>query len=152
MIATPWRTLVRDDAADTDVAEVAREAAGRDAVEVLVGLPLSLDGSEGPAARRALDYAARLARAVSPVPVRMVDERLSTVDAHRQLHAAGRSERSFRAVVDQVAAVVLLQNALDVERTSGRAPGRVVPAKNRKPRAARPHPTARPDAEEGQGS
>lgn len=171
MIATPLRTLVRDDAADTDVADVAREAAERDAVEVLVGLPLSMDGSEGPAARRALDYAARLARAVAPVPVRMVDERLSTVDAHRQLHAAGRSERSFRAVVDQVAAVVLLQNALDVERTSGRAPGRVVSAKNRKPRAGRGHAgadgvpagpagpgtprsdaTARPDAKEGWGS
>ncbi|NAZ81707.1 Holliday junction resolvase RuvX [Kineococcus sp. R8] len=137
MLATPLRTLVRDDAHDEDVAEVAREAAGRGAVEVLVGLPLSMDGSEGPAAHRALDYAGRLARAVAPVPVRMVDERLSTVDAHRVLHAAGRRERSFRAVVDQVAAVVLLQAALDVERSTGRAPGRVVGTGNRKPRTAR---------------
>nr|WP_308469836.1 Holliday junction resolvase RuvX [Kineococcus rubinsiae] len=167
MIATPLRTLVRDAVHDEDVAEVAREAADRGVLEVVVGLPLSMDGSEGAAAQRALDYAGRVAKAVAPLPVRMVDERLSTVDAHRVLHASGRSERSFRSVVDQVAAVVLLQAALDVERTSGRAPGRVISTGVRKPRKprgqagadtasvappARPDATARPEAREGWGS
>ncbi|WP_369052272.1 Holliday junction resolvase RuvX [Kineococcus terrestris] len=137
VIASPVRTLARDERRGSDVAEVAAEARERGAVEVVVGLPLSLDGGEGPAAQRALAYAGRVAAAVAPVPVRLVDERLSTVDAHRALHAAGRRERDFRAVVDQVAAVVLLQAALDVERTSGRPPGRVVGERTRPPRKPR---------------
>ncbi|NAZ87016.1 Holliday junction resolvase RuvX [Kineococcus indalonis] len=166
VIASPVRTLARDPDADADVAEVAAEVRERGAVEVVVGLPLSLDGTEGPAALRAVEHARKIALAVDPVPVRLVDERLSTVDAHRALHAAGRREKQFRDVVDQAAAVVLLQAALDAERTGGRAPGRVLPAAGapgretrRKPRhgrTARPAGAgggagagARPDATEG---
>ncbi|WP_432494465.1 Holliday junction resolvase RuvX [Kineococcus gypseus] len=167
VIASPVRTLARDPDTDADVAEVAREVRERGAVEVVVGLPLSMDGTEGPAASRALEHARRIALAVAPVPVRLVDERLSTVDAHRALHAAGRREKQFRDVVDQAAAVVLLQAALDAERTGGRAPGRVLPAGAppgrkgpRKPRHGRTAPPAgaaaahryddeRPDATEG---
>ncbi|MEZ0492944.1 Holliday junction resolvase RuvX [Kineococcus sp. TBRC 1896] len=135
MIASPLRTLVRDAEHDADVAEVAAEALERDAVEVVVGWPLSLDGSEGPAALRALAYADKIRRSVPGVSVRLVDERLSTVDAHRALHAAGKKEKQFRAIVDQAAAVVLLQAALDAER-AGHTPGRVVegPRTGRKPR------------------
>ncbi|ABS04495.1 Holliday junction resolvase RuvX [Kineococcus radiotolerans] len=125
VIASPVRTLVRDPGHDADVAEIAAEARARGAVEIVLGLPLSLDGSEGPAALRALDYADKIVRSVPEVPVRLVDERLSTVGAHRALHAAGLKEKQFRAVVDQAAAVVLLQATLDAERT-GHAPGRVV--------------------------
>jgi putative Holliday junction resolvase len=60
------------------------------------------------------------------VPVRLVDERLSTVSAQRALHQSGRSVKSSRTVIDQVAAVIILQNALDFERTAGRPPGSVV--------------------------
>ncbi|GAB3466676.1 Holliday junction resolvase RuvX [Kineococcus endophyticus] len=135
VIASPLRTLVRDAEHDADVAEVAAEARARGAVEVVVGWPLSLDGSEGPAALRAVEYADKIRRSVPGVTVRLVDERLSTVDAHRALHAAGKKERQFRAVVDQAAAVVLLQAALDAER-AGHTPGRVVegPKARRKPR------------------
>ncbi len=135
VIASPLRTLVRDAEHDADVAEVAAEALERDAVEVVVGWPLSLDGSEGPAALRALAYADKIRRSVPGVSVRLVDERLSTVDAHRALHAAGKKEKQFRAIVDQAAAVVLLQAALDAER-AGHTPGRVVegPRTGRKPR------------------
>ncbi|WP_432509357.1 Holliday junction resolvase RuvX [Kineococcus auxinigenes] len=166
VIASPVRTLARDAEADTDVAQVAAEVRERGAVEVVVGLPLSMDGTEGPAALTALAHARKIALAVEPVPVRLVDERLSTVDAHRALHAAGRREKQFRDVVDQAAAVVLLQAALDAERSSGRAPGRVLPAagapgpakrrKARHGRTARPagvdaahDPDERPDATEG---
>ncbi len=148
VIASPVRTLARDEEADTDVADVAALVLERAAVEVVVGLPLSMDGSEGPAALRALEHARKIAVAVEPVPVRLVDERLSTVGAHRALHAAGRREKQFRDVVDQAAAVVLLQAALDAERSSGRAPGRVLPAAERPGRAKRRKPrhgtTARP--------
>ena len=126
LVASPVDTLARDERGRADVRRIAAEAGERAALEVLVGLPLSLDGAERRAAGLAREYAAALAAAVAPVPVRLVDERLSTAGAHRSLHEAGRKGRAHRAVVDQVAAVWILQGALDAERASGRAPGRVV--------------------------
>jgi putative Holliday junction resolvase len=100
-----------------------------EAVEVVVGLPRSLSGREGPAAAKVRAYAGVLAAALAPVPVRLVDERLSTVSAERTLRARGmegRRGRARRGVVDQQAAVVILQTALDAERTRGTAPGETV--------------------------
>lgn len=125
LLATPVETLLRDEAGGGDLGRIAAEVDARGALEVVVGLPVSLSGAEGPAAVRARGYAAELAARV-PVPVRMVDERLSTVAATRSLRAAGVAGRAHRAVVDQVAAVVLLQTALDTERASGRPPGALV--------------------------
>lgn len=113
---------IRSGEAPADLRRIADEVVERAALEVLVGLPRSLSGGEGPAARAARDYARALAQLVA-VPVRLVDERLSTVAAHRSLRDAGMKGRKQRAVVDQVAAVVLLQNALDSERSTGRPPG-----------------------------
>jgi putative Holliday junction resolvase len=67
--------------------------------------------------------AAALAAAAGGVPVRLVDERLTTVSATSALHASGRTTRRSRSVIDQVAAVILLQHALDVERSRGEPPG-----------------------------
>lgn len=128
LVASPVETLARDVTALTDVQRIVTEAAERGAVEIVVGLPLSMSGREGPAAAAARGYAAVIARRVAPAPVRLVDERLSTVSAHQALHAAGRRGRRQRAVVDQVAAVIVLQQALDAERASGRAPGVLVGA------------------------
>jgi putative Holliday junction resolvase len=97
-----------------------------EALEVVVGLPRSLSGAEGPAAAKIRAYAAELARRLRTVPVRLVDERLSTVSATHGLRASGVSSKKGRAVVDQAAAVVILQDALDAERTSGRPPGTTV--------------------------
>jgi putative holliday junction resolvase len=109
-----------------DLARIADLVAEHAAVEVVVGLPLSLSGARGAAAQTALAYAQAIAAAVQPVPVRVVDERLSTVSAHGHLAAVGVGSRARRAVVDQAAAVIILQSALDAERSSGRAPGEVV--------------------------
>lgn len=125
-LATPVETVP---AGDDLVARLASLAAAEAAVEVVVGLPRSLSGSEGPAARRVRAVATRLARALAPRPVRLVDERMSTVTAERTLRERGRRGRQRRAVVDQQAAVVILQSALDTERSQGAAPGElVVPA------------------------
>ena len=121
LIATPVQTLARD-AAGADLRAIAAEASERQVLEVLVGLPRSMSGGEGPAAGLAREYAPALA-AVVAVPVRIVDERLSTVAATRSLRESGVPGRKQRAKVDQVAAVVLLQTALDTERASGRPPG-----------------------------
>ena len=123
LLATPVETLARD---DRTVASVLAHAAELEAIEIVVGLPLSLSGADTPSTADARDFAAALA-AASETPVRLVDERMSTVTAQRQLHATGRKTKGSRAVVDQVAAVIILQNALDSERMSDRAPGSVVP-------------------------
>lgn len=91
-------------------------------VEIVVGLPIALDGREGSAALRAREFAADVARATSR-PVRLVDERLSTVQAQRGLHDQGRSVRQSRDMVDSAAAAVILQHTLDAERRTGEPPG-----------------------------
>ena len=96
-------------------------------IEVLVGLPRSMSGGEGPAAALARERAARLARAVR-VPVRLVDERLSTVTAARRLRAGGRKAREQRGVIDAAAAAAILEQALALERAQGRPPGELVSA------------------------
>lgn len=123
LLATPVETVPRDD--DT-VARLATLAEEHSAVEVLVGLPLNLRGEDTPSTTDAREFAQALA-AASGVPVRLVDERLSTVTAHAALRSSGRSQRSSRSIVDQVAAVVLLQQALDVEKSTGHPPGTPVP-------------------------
>ncbi len=95
-------------------ARVAQLVLDRGAVLVLVGLPVSLSGAAASAsATMARDWAAQLAPLVAPVKVRLVDERLTTITATAALRAAGRTARQSRAVVDQAAAVALLQGVLD---------------------------------------
>jgi putative holliday junction resolvase len=122
-LATPVETVR---AGGGDVRRIAQLVAELEAVEVVVGLPRSLDGSEGPAAAKARTLAGRLARRVAPVPVRLCDERLTTVSAESILREQGRHGAKRRAVVDQAAAVLILQTALDTERASGQAPGEIV--------------------------
>jgi len=132
MIATPVETLERG----TAVRRVAQEAREAEAHVIMVGLPRSLSGSEGAAAQKARDFAAELAAAMaeetnaasSPVEVRLIDERLTTVSAHKALHSSGRKGRKHRQVVDQVAAVMILQQALDTERSTGVRAGERVEA------------------------
>jgi putative Holliday junction resolvase len=124
MLATPVETVAR--AVGDPVARIGELAVEYSAVELVVGLPLNLKGEETLSTVDAVQFAQALA-AASEIPVRMVDERLSTVSANSVLRDAGRSQRSSRSIVDQVAAVVLLQHALDTEKQTGRAPGLPVP-------------------------
>jgi putative holliday junction resolvase len=128
LLATPLVTLRRG---RTDVAELAALAEEYAAFEVVVGLPRTLADREAQAAKTATSYARRLAARLGPsVSVRLVDERLSTVAAQRDLQANGIDTRRGRKVIDQAAAVIILQGALDAERTVGKAPGRVLGAGN----------------------
>lgn len=122
MIATPVSTVPRGDG---DIAAIMVEASERSVVEIVIGLPLALSGGDSASTQDARDFAQRVA-AAGDIPVRMVDERLSTVSATRALRASGRNSRTSRPVIDQVAAVIILQHALDAERTGGRLPGVVV--------------------------
>jgi putative holliday junction resolvase len=135
LLATPVRTVARaSEEAESDLVEIVALVSELKAVEVVVGLPRTLAGDEGAAAQAARTYAGRLAERIAPVPVRLVDERLTTVDAHRSLRESGLGGRRQRAVVDQAAAVLILQAALDAERSSGRPPGELVRTGGRKPR------------------
>lgn len=126
LIATPVETVA---AGETAIADVLRLAGEHEAVEVVVGLPRSLSGAEGPAAVKARGFATGIATAGS-LPVRLVDERLTTVTATAVLREQGRPGKRHgqrrRQVVDQVAAVVILQHALDTERSTGTPAGELV--------------------------
>lgn len=122
LLATPVATLARAEA-DERAFRILVEEHG--AIEIVIGLPLSLSGGDTASTTDARDFASAVAGWIG-VPVRLVDERLSTVSAQRALHSSGRRTKGSRAVIDQVAAVIILQNALDHERSAGRPPGSLV--------------------------
>lgn len=127
LLATPVETVPRDKHGDRDIARIRELVAEVGAVEVLVGLPVALSGNETASTADARAVAGRLAAALGGDPaVRLVDERLSSVTANAAMRESGRSSRRARPVIDQAAAVVLLQQAVDVERGTGRPPGTVV--------------------------
>jgi putative Holliday junction resolvase len=123
LLATPLDTVPRGPG---DLDHVVRLALEHDALEVIVGLPTSLSGREGAAAASARAFADALAGRLLPIPVRLVDERFTTVLAHEALRQGGKGTRARRQVVDQAAAALLLQSALDAERAGGRPPGEIV--------------------------
>ena len=123
LIASPLATIPRGPG---DLRSLASLAADEDAIEVIVGLPTGLSGREGAAAAQARAFAEALAARLAPVPVRLVDERFTTVIAHDALRRGGRGSRARRPVVDQAAAALILQGALDTERTTGKPAGELV--------------------------
>jgi putative holliday junction resolvase len=120
-VASALDVLSRGAAHAEDHAELARVVAETGANLVVVGLPLSLSGQAGPAAKEVEEEVAELKRAL-PVPVELCDERYSTVVADRSLRAAGRRTPARRQVVDKVAAAGILQTWLDRQRNTPPAP------------------------------
>lgn len=123
LIATPIATVARGSGDIAGILELATESA---AIELIVGLPLALSGARTASTADAMGFAERLA-AASSLPVRMVDERLSTVSAQRELWSSGRDTRRSRSVIDQAAAVIILQQSLDLERAGGEPGALVIP-------------------------
>lgn len=120
ILATPVETVPAGPDAIGRLAAIVREY---DPLECVVGLPVGLSGREGPAAVKVRTFCAELLPAIEPVPIRLFDERMSTMTAEGQLRHSGKSGAARRTVIDQVAATVILQTALDTERTRGSAPG-----------------------------
>ena len=115
ILATPLVTVPRTEADDGTV-RLAALTAEHEAVEVVVGLPITLAGREGLAAIDVRAYTERLARMIAPIPVRLADERMSTVVASRRLAERGLRGKRQRKVVDQAAAVEILQSWLNTQR------------------------------------
>lgn len=120
LLATPVQTVQRTN--EKHLAELVSIITELDAVEVIIGLPLSLSGARTASTEDALIVARELALQID-VPCRLIDERLTTVSAHSALRTAGKKQKQTRTVIDQVAAVMILQHALDSERSSGNLPG-----------------------------
>lgn len=123
ILATPLKTINRDNSDQGDVpadmVELARLVEEHDVVEVVLGLPINLAGQEGPAAVHIRAYAEKLATVIAPVPLLLTDERMSTAVAARRLSDRGVRGKRQRAVVDQAAAVEILQGWLDAQRRHG---------------------------------
>jgi putative pre-16S rRNA nuclease len=117
-LASPWGTIERSGDAARDRGAVVEAVQEVEASTVVIGLPLSLSGDAGPAARAAVQEAGALRSLLEPlgVEVETADERLTTVEAQRALRAAGRTGKAARRVVDTAAAMVLLQSWLDAQR------------------------------------
>ena len=113
MMAHPLETVevAKVESAETRIAEIARE---KHIDKIAMGLPLRLDGSEGPAVEKVKAFTERLrSRVDQRIDIIFIDERLSTAEAQRSLHEAGRNVRESRAIIDQAAACIILQDYLD---------------------------------------
>jgi len=129
MLAVPLETIAAGDRAITRVMEIIRD---EQAIVVYVGSPISLKGEATASTQAAIEFAQALVAEISKsvetsnVSVRMIDERLSTVSAQRGLHEAGKTHKSSREVIDQAAAIVILEHALESEKRQGDFVGREV--------------------------
>lgn len=123
LLAYPLETVPAGKQAQGRLAALVAEHAP---IELIVGLPRSLSGGEGPAATKIRRQARSLEKRIRPIPLRLVDERLTTVTAARALSESGRKAHQQRSVIDQAAAVAILEHALDIERRTGSPPGELV--------------------------
>lgn len=123
MLAVPVETVPRS---ETSIDRLVELAAEYEPFEFIVGLPVNMQGSDTASTVDAREFAAAL-QVRTGTPVRLVDERLSTVSAHAALRSSGRNQKNSRSIVDQVAAVVLLQQAIDMEKSTGNPAGAAVP-------------------------
>lgn len=121
-MAIPLETVKRD-RRGADIARIVHLAKEREAIEIVVGLPRHLAGNEGASAKAAKQFARRLQRRLPQIRVCLVDERLSSNQAHGRLTEVGLDSRAQRSIVDQVAAQIILEQALEMERLSGSPPG-----------------------------
>jgi putative Holliday junction resolvase len=129
MLAVPLETIPAGDRAISRVMEIIKD---EQAIVVYVGNPINLKGGATASTQAAIEFAQALVTEVSGsleasnVSVRMIDERLSTVSAQRGLHEAGKTHKSSREVIDQAAAIVILEHALESEKRQGEFVGREV--------------------------
>ena len=123
MLAVPVETVPRS---EQSIDRIAALAAEYEPVEFIVGLPVNMQGADTASTLDAREFAAALS-VRTRIPTRLVDERLSTVSAHAALRSSGRTQKNSRSIVDQVAAVVLLQQAIDTEKSTGNPPGVTIP-------------------------
>ena len=117
ILATPAEHIARK-SDEQAISEMLRVVADAEAVEIYVGLPVNLKNESTVSTKDAVDMAQSLA-ALTETPVYLIDERMTTSVARQALTAAGKSSKTQRAYIDSAAAAVILEVALEAERTSG---------------------------------
>ncbi|MCQ9366899.1 Holliday junction resolvase RuvX [Brevibacterium sp. 50QC2O2] len=132
ILATPLATVYRRDGDERALREIRDLINEVEPIEIVCGKPKTLRGQEGKSAATALEFT-RLIAETSGVPIRLFDERFTTTEAHRMLQSAGRNSRQRRERVDAVAAVVILQSALEAEKTTGSPAGDPLPHESQPP-------------------
>lgn len=125
ILSSPLEAFARLSSASDTVTSIAELADVHGVIEVYVGDPLSLSGKETASTSDARLIASELSKAIA-VPVRMIDERLTTVTATAKLRASGVSARDSKSIIDSASAVEILESALSYEKSSGLAPGHLV--------------------------
>nr|WP_255450478.1 Holliday junction resolvase RuvX [Skermania sp. ID1734] len=113
ILATPVETVARAKTGDSDLQRIAELAAEYEVIEVIVGMPRTLRGEHGTSAQSAERFAAALRERLGSIPVQTIDERFTTVSATRALRESGVRAKAQRQVIDQAAAVAILQSWLD---------------------------------------
>lgn len=113
LVATPVATVARDRRSDAHLDQIAQIATQYDVVAIIVGRPVGLSGKAGPAVAAADELADAIGKRVAPMPIVRHDERFTTVAATQALRAAGLNSKAQRSVIDQAAAVAILQSWLD---------------------------------------
>lgn len=135
LVVLPLITIRRDhrsgNSGGSDIQQIAALAREREVVEIVVGLPRHLGGAEGKSAKAARRFAQQLARALPKVRVCLLDERLTSVTAQMRLAESGKNTREQREIVDQVAAQIILETALEIEHRTGLPAGEQVLSKRR---------------------
>lgn len=122
IIASGLTTLTREQDLNKTVTSLIEIMSEIDPLEIYIGLPASLSGRFTESTKDSIAFAKLLA-SETEIPVRLIDERLTSVSANSQLRASGRNAKNSRHVVDQVAATIILEQALAIERSSGKLPG-----------------------------
>jgi putative Holliday junction resolvase len=125
ILSSPLDAVARSSSSSETVASIADLVATHGVIEVYVGDPLSLSGKATDSTNDARSFALELSTSVS-VPVRMIDERLTTVSATAKLRASGISAKDSKSIIDSASAVEILESALSYEKSSGLAPGHLV--------------------------
>jgi putative Holliday junction resolvase len=125
ILASPLEAVSRSSVLSETLSLLANLAAANDVIEVYVGDPLSLSGKETDSTSDARSFASELSQVIS-VPVRMIDERFTTVTAATKLRASGISAQDSKSIIDSASAVEILESALSFEKSSGLAPGVLV--------------------------
>jgi putative Holliday junction resolvase len=123
ILASGLETIPRTEGSKEDIDQILKLVIEHEVIEIYVGLPISLNGTENQSTSEAREFAEDISQGTE-VPVRFIDERLTTVSAANALKTSGRDSKSGRKIIDQIAATVILEQALEIERTSGMNPGR----------------------------
>lgn len=126
ILASGLETIQRKSADDIQaISEIGKIIFEIEPIEIYVGLPIGMSGQSTKSTRDAVEFARKLIHSQG-VPVRFIDERLTTVSATSALRASGRDSKSGRKIIDQIAATVILEQALETEKSSGGIPGKTI--------------------------